>query len=38
MTNNQIPITKRKRIKLFGHWLLDIGICLYLVPWLLVIL
>jgi hypothetical protein len=26
MTNNQFPITKQKRTKLFGHWLLGIGI------------
>ena len=35
--NNQISIIKRNAIKRFGNWLLNIGIYLYLVSWLLVI-
>jgi hypothetical protein len=30
MTNNQIPITKQNSIFPFGHWLLNIEICLEL--------
>jgi len=35
--NNQILITKPRRLREFGHWILRFGICLCLVSWLLVI-
>jgi len=38
MTNYQIQITKHPDQRIyFGFWLLNIGICLVIVSWLLVI-